>query len=82
MYDASKDKQDSLKETPKAGRKPEVKRYEMVMWGGKIPVYKCLKCSFQTEDKDRIILHTVGHVPEREQEKLLDDLVEEGYDDK
>ena len=69
-----------LRETPKAGKKPEVQRYETVMWGGKIPVYKCLICKFQTEDKDRMILHAIGHVPEREQEEVFDELVEEGQD--
>lgn len=76
MYDAGANKQNSLKETK--GKKPEVKRYETVMWGGKIPVHKCLMCDFQTEDKDRMILHAIGHVPEREQNDVLDDLVKEG----
>jgi hypothetical protein len=63
------------------GKKPEVQHYEVRMWGGKIPVFVCKTCDFQTEDKDRMILHAVGHVPEREQEEVLDELVEEGYDE-
>ena len=70
----------NLKETPKAGKKPEVKSYETVMWGGKIPVHKCLHCTMQTEDEDKMILHVVGHYPVKEQEEVLDILVEEGYD--
>jgi hypothetical protein len=63
------------------GRKPEVQRYETVMWGGKIPVFVCKTCNYQAEDEDIMILHVVGHYPVSEQEEVLDILVEEGYDD-
>ena len=81
MYDTSRSEKNSLKETQKAGKKPEVKDYEMRMWSGKIPIYVCLKCSVQMDSEDDMKLHVLEHYPLQERNDKLDELVEEGKDE-
>ena len=81
MYDTSRSEKNSLKETQKAGKKPEVKDYEMRMWSGVRRIYVCLRCSVQKDDEDSMKLHVLEHFPEDKQEEKLDELVKEGSDE-
>ena len=50
--------------------------YKKVMWKGKVPVYICVECDFNSNSEDEMIIHVVNHLPETEQDtamaKLLD----------
>ena len=78
------DAENPEQETPEAGRdKPEVDQYEKMksyrvrMWAGRIPVYECEFCGRQMDDKERMILHIMGHYPQEKREYVFETLVKD-----
>lgn len=51
--------------------------YLPVMWANVLPTFQCVACGHCDPDKDEMILHVLTHVPERDREKLMVELLKE-----
>lgn len=55
---------------------PAKEYYTLQSWKGKVDVYMCSQCAACITKEDDMILHVVGHYPEPEKSRLLDELVQ------
>ena len=67
--------QEVTKKKPK--EKPFECPFEVRMWHNIIPVYCCLKCDKQFDERDAAIVHVLTHYPEAEQPGILEKLIQE-----
>jgi len=56
-----------------------VKLYEPYWWKDKVQMFRCLTCQFSLANEDQMKLHVLQHVPDSEQDNVLDQLVKEDY---
>jgi len=51
--------------------------YKDYLWKGVKTVYLCEKCSYNNESEDDMKLHVLTHYPEKDREKILNQLTKE-----
>ena len=56
---------------------PKKEYYTTAIWKGVKPVFQCTLCDTQLSNEDEIKLHVIEHYPEKDKNKILDELTKE-----
>lgn len=61
-----------VKAVVKTRAKTKVDYYELRLWAGTKTVFRCVSCDHFLEKEDDMITHVLRHVPESEQNDVLE----------